>query len=682
MLNPRRIWASSQLPTLPTVAVRLLELAKDPEAELREVVDVIRTDPALSAKILKAANSSFFGFRNEVRSIDRAVPLLGTTAVTSLALSFSLSDGAMSRGPLVPHYRAYWMQSVVHAIAGELIGMRTDPALASEYFLTGLLCDIGRLAMLRTIPEDYLPVLSELGPTQSLVEAERTRLTLDHVEIGRQLAAHWQLPESIQRAISVHHQTAAELESLSTGPDFRLLAAAALSGSIADCFCSQGKGEALGRMRDIGSRYLQWDEDDLDRLFTEVDQRVGLAAELFNIDSAELGEPAELLAMANEQLVQITLREHAAKTQATLRHQVAEAEVVQLEESNRTLQKQALHDALTGLYNRQFFDETLAREVSRAIRSAAPVAVIFIDVDHFKRINDTYGHQFGDEVLQRIARLLLDTSCSSDVLARYGGEEFVILVSQPTERGIERLAERIRSRIESEKISFGETPVQMTVSLGAAIGIPGRRDIEIGRRLIAVADECLYEAKRRGRNNSQMKSVVDERERLLLHAVTQHRYSRWLVTKQVLDIPAVSKVLFDCHMPPQKVGEIAVRCGFLSDQLVQRVLKHQEASGERFLVAAQRMGLLTYDQVVHVLTLQTEDPQALSAALVRAQCLTPDRARELLAEYMATQTPRTDASSAGAASAAAVGGPATTVSRPAGGPPPFPALSTAAGSSR
>ena len=107
MIDPSKIWSSPQLPTLPTVAIRLIELSKQPELEIRDVLDLIKLAPAISAKILKSTNSSFFGFSSEVTSIDRTVPLLGTTMVTSLALSFSLADVAMKFGPLVDHYQSY-----------------------------------------------------------------------------------------------------------------------------------------------------------------------------------------------------------------------------------------------------------------------------------------------------------------------------------------------------------------------------------------------------------------------------------------------------------------------------------------------------------------------------------------------------------------------------------------------
>ena len=113
MISPEKIWSSDQLPTLPAVAVRLLDLSKNPDTDIREVIETIKADPAITAKILKASNSSFFGLRSECKGIERAVPLLGTMVVTSLALSFSLSESAITEGPLKSRFDSYW-KSALH----------------------------------------------------------------------------------------------------------------------------------------------------------------------------------------------------------------------------------------------------------------------------------------------------------------------------------------------------------------------------------------------------------------------------------------------------------------------------------------------------------------------------------------------------------------------------------------
>ena len=117
MIDPSKIWSLAQLPSLPTVAQSLLKLTANPETELRQVVQLVKADPAISAKIIKAANSTFFGVRSEVKGIERAVSLLGPSVSNSLALSFGLSANACSPSPMAPHFADCWKQSIIQAAA-------------------------------------------------------------------------------------------------------------------------------------------------------------------------------------------------------------------------------------------------------------------------------------------------------------------------------------------------------------------------------------------------------------------------------------------------------------------------------------------------------------------------------------------------------------------------------------
>ena len=173
MIDQKKILSSSQLPTLPSVAMKLLELARDPETEFKDVIDVVKSDPAITTKILKAANSSFFGFKSPVTSIERAVPLLGTTVVTTLALSFSLVDAAMASGPLAQHYTAYWKQSIVQAVAAEVLAEHYAKTLSSDCFLTGLLLDLGRLAILKNVVAGVSSGARRLGVARRLAAGTR-----------------------------------------------------------------------------------------------------------------------------------------------------------------------------------------------------------------------------------------------------------------------------------------------------------------------------------------------------------------------------------------------------------------------------------------------------------------------------------------------------------------------------
>ncbi|HEX2060151.1 MAG TPA: diguanylate cyclase [Thermoanaerobaculia bacterium] len=169
-----------------------------------------------------------------------------------------------------------------------------------------------------------------------------------------------------------------------------------------------------------------------------------------------------------------------------------------LEEANahlanaiETLHRISTQDGLTGLANRRFFDETLALEWRRAARSRAPLSLLLLDLDHFKRFNDTEGHQAGDDLLRRVAHCLREAlHRAADVVARYGGEEFVVLLPETPEEHARAIAESLRARVET---------LGASVSIGVATAIPPRDGSEC-EAFVRRADEALYEAKRQGRN--------------------------------------------------------------------------------------------------------------------------------------------------------------------------------------
>lgn len=154
-------------------------------------------------------------------------------------------------------------------------------------------------------------------------------------------------------------------------------------------------------------------------------------------------------------------------------------------------------DVLTKLLNRRFLPTIFKREIAHANRAGTPLSILIIDVDKFKEINDTWGHNTGDEILRRVSQAFYDNVRSSDYVFRYGGDEFIIVLTEATQTDTLRIAERIRSRVEKTKIkSPAGDFIPLSLSIGAAM-FNGHPDYE---RLIQIADEALYTAKRRGRN--------------------------------------------------------------------------------------------------------------------------------------------------------------------------------------
>ena len=174
--------------------------------------------------------------------------------------------------------------------------------------------------------------------------------------------------------------------------------------------------------------------------------------------------------------------------------QLVEERTSELKEANRTISHQAATDYLTELYNRRYFSECLTGALSAARRHTYPLAMIMIDLDNFKRVNDTHGHSAGDLVLKRFASLLRDMIRTEDVAARWGGEEFIILLSHTVSDAAAALAERIRSAFEQQSDSSSR------LFLSASFGVVQLQENDDADTLIRRADTALYQAKHEGRN--------------------------------------------------------------------------------------------------------------------------------------------------------------------------------------
>jgi len=165
----------------------------------------------------------------------------------------------------------------------------------------------------------------------------------------------------------------------------------------------------------------------------------------------------------------------------------------QLEQQNQLLKKISITDPLTNIFNRLKLDEILAREIQRAARNRSEFSVILLDIDHFKKVNDTYGHQVGDETLVTFARLLEATIRSVDIVARWGGEEFLIFCPDTDENGCKLLAENLRAKVMEQDFSTSSNQ-------SASFGIAYHKSGETVGELIGRADKALYRAKKNGRN--------------------------------------------------------------------------------------------------------------------------------------------------------------------------------------
>ncbi len=183
-------------------------------------------------------------------------------------------------------------------------------------------------------------------------------------------------------------------------------------------------------------------------------------------------------------------------------------EVAALRKEVRDLAREVRTDALTGLYNYRHFSELLEHEVERSHRSGLPLALIMVDLDHFKRLNDSWGHEAGNKILVRVAQLLRQGVRRIDAVCRYGGEEMVIVLPGARLPRAVQVAERLRRCVESLRLEGDEEPIRVTASFG--VTVLSSQGVTDAGALVAAADAMLYQAKEQGRNRVRHPPLIAE----------------------------------------------------------------------------------------------------------------------------------------------------------------------------
>jgi diguanylate cyclase (GGDEF)-like protein len=642
------IKTSGQLPSPTGVALRILELTRDPNTSTEDMAAVLVGDPALTGQILKYANSAKGGARNKVTNINDALVRLGMSLTRQLCLGFSVLSNSR-RGPCVKFdYNAYWTRSLAMAVSSNSLCSRIKAVSPDEGFTCGLLGKIGHLALASVYPERYAHILDQWnnGTPAALANLENRELSLNHNQVTSELFEDWGLPESYRLAVAVQEET--QWKDLPTGKSpgaqgEQLGRVLNIANLCADICMETGKkqhslvlefmklGEELGfteeqwtglydeimtewerlgdflnimtrsvpGMENLVKKARQYrgeiqdrtdaktnsspntlesdstpdeavDSQSLDILVvtdSPVDRRIiekKLKAAGHRLSSAGDGQEAlEMAIKTNPQLILtdmmlpnldgleltqslrqstqassiyiiimtttegnddlvkafdagiddyvakplnhrilqarlkaatrlIHLQEQAARNQEEVRSTLSELGIL-----NRQLQTMALEDQLTQLPNRRCGLDHFEKEWSRTARNDEALLCMILDIDHFKKVNDTYGHDAGDVVLQKTAAVMKDCMRSSDIVCRFGGEEFLVICPGADVDSAKMLGNRLRKAVENNVIDCPEFQGNITISIGVAM----RSDKHSSPAdMIKNADEALYAAKNAGRN--------------------------------------------------------------------------------------------------------------------------------------------------------------------------------------
>lgn len=632
------IRVSDRLPSPSGVALEILRLTRDEDASTTQLSQVLTTDPALSAKILKYANSALVRTGQPARSVNEAVVRLGLATVRQLALGFSLLSQVRSGPCEAFDYNGFWTGSLAAAVCAKTLSGHLPGVDPDEAFTCGLLGRIGRLCLASVHPGPYSQVLRQWqeGRVERLLQLEREAFSTDHNAIAVALFDDWGLPDPYQEAVRHQDDPAGLLDlprSQQTLPRLLYLAhqlaevcaaqaeqrgplveellrrggALDLSGDALAAGCEQAleAWRHMGQVLDIlvddvppiqdlvaraaqptaagtgpapateptalagedatavcaaGLRILVVDDNPVDRrlissmlqnsrhtltLAEDGQEALHLALQtspqviltdwmmprLSGLElcaalrrSPELAHTYVIVMTAqaeNEKLVEafdagaddylvkpvnrqilgarllaaqrlIGLRERVEHDREQIRRFAAEQAVL-----NRKLQHMALHDELTGIGNRRSAMDHLQREWSDAVRHGQQLICMLIDIDHFKQVNDTHGHDTGDLVLQETARTMQTCLRTGDVVCRFGGEEFIAICPNADLATAGQLGDRLRTAVEQNAIEVPGFSGHITVSIGVAGYTPQVASIT---EFLKLADEALYAAKAAGRN--------------------------------------------------------------------------------------------------------------------------------------------------------------------------------------
>ncbi|HWW30969.1 MAG TPA: GGDEF domain-containing protein [Steroidobacteraceae bacterium] len=482
---------SVNFPSPPGVATHIIELAQDPDIEMGKVAKALSMDSALSSKVLRIANSPLYAQRRKSENLRQALVVLGLNATLTLALSFSLVKslrGGKSNGL---NYKLYWRRALLAATAARALGDVMHHALAEEIFLAGLLQDVGMLALDQAVPELYREGEKLQRDHAALAEHEKKRLQADHAHVGGWLMRTWNLPERLYHAVAQSHQLEMNYSADAAQIFDRCVA---LSGPVADLFLLDPEQRQFAETALCAERSLGLDKMAFGQVLGTIGAMIPETEAIFEAELLSKQHPDLILEQAREVLMLRSL--HALREINTLRAsaETSSTRALELEEETR-------RDQLTGVYNRAYLEQFIAREFDNSTRHKWPLSVAVIDLDNFKQINDNFGSQAGDRILQATARILRGNTRETDMIARNGGEEFVVVLPATDADTAHNICERIVMAFRNTGHVVGSEHCKATASIGCAThGV----QIQFSNvaDFIKAADQALYTAKTRGRNRS------------------------------------------------------------------------------------------------------------------------------------------------------------------------------------
>jgi len=370
------------LPSLPAVAAKVLELTSDPDVKMAELASQITMDQALSAKVLRTVNSSFYGLRKRCSSIEKALIMLGLGPVKSLVLGFSLVSAFEGKDGDTFDYASYWKRGLDTAIAAKIIAdVKRFKDEADECFLAGLLQDIGMIAMYRAMMERYNTLVTEVGQDHSkLAREELKEFELQHAGVGSSIAEQWKLPSEITVPINFHERPTACPSEYS-----KIARSIALGNIIHSVLISENPTNGLRNAYSKGQTWLDLSETEIDQIILETGNASKEMAKVLEVEIDQHESPSVILAKADRKLISMTRENEVESYSANEVGSMAEgADAV---------------DQLTGVLNREGFKHAIMQVYSAVKPGEVDITVIQISLSGLEEVTETLGQSSHDDIV-------------------------------------------------------------------------------------------------------------------------------------------------------------------------------------------------------------------------------------------------------------------------------------------
>jgi len=473
-----RLKAQIDFPSPSRVASEIIGLARDPEVEMAKVAQAVGRDPAITAKILRIANSAFYAQRRASTNLRQALVIIGLNAALTLALSFSLVSSMRALKVSGIDYPRFWRRALLAATAGRAFGETIKIGQPEDILLAGLLQDMAVLAIDR-FKRDFYSQVPQPGAHADWINHERCQLEHDHATYTALLLKSWNLPERIWTGVQHSHSP-------------QVLPLDSDAGRFARCVAL---GSDLAEANSLARRatsLLNLNHEQFMQVVTQVLKLIPETEALYETSIMDPEDAENLLAEARELLAvrNIHALQEVSALQATTSVLMDRTE--QAEDASR-------RDVLTGVLNRIWLDRLLEKEFTEAAVFGRDLSVVRIDLDRFRTINERFGNSIGDQVLRSCGQALQACVRNSDLVARFSGEEFLLVLLGAEPDIAHQVAQRALTAIGNLSHDYAGQPVCVTASIGVASMTPKQR-FPNGLALLEAADHALYAAKLCGRN--------------------------------------------------------------------------------------------------------------------------------------------------------------------------------------